>query len=87
MGLLSSRIARYGGWAVMVTDAAISIGKYAMGYAVAPALEGPYTKPLAKAWLGTSNNANGLVRATSRQHRRDTPRHNHLESCTAVTFS
>ncbi len=46
----------------MLMDALMCAGKYAIGYAVAPALEGPYTKTLAGPWLGTTNGIDGLVR-------------------------
>ena len=47
--------------------AVLCTGKYAIGYAVAPALEGPYTKPLAGPWLDTTNGINGLVRSAAHQ--------------------
>ena len=39
---------------------------YAIGYAVAPALEGPYTKPLSGPWLATSYTDNGQVQLAGR---------------------
>ncbi len=56
-------------------NALMCTGKYAIGYAVAPALEGPYMKTLAGPWLGTTNGIDGLVRLEV-----------HINSCHPHTF-